>query len=182
MNPPKLSVREIEHADINALVDYWHSSSASYLAGMGADINKLPPRDEFEQMLAKHINTPIEQRISYCIIWEVDGKPAGHSNTNPTKYGNEAFMHLHLWHGTQKQKGLGAELVKLTLPFYFNKLKLKKLYSQPYALNPAPNKTFEKLGFELVKEYLTTPGYLNFEQPVKQWLLTRERFDELYSK
>jgi len=89
-------------------------------------------------------------------------------------------MHLHLWHSTQRQKGLGAELVKLTLPYYFNKLKLKKLYSEPYALNPAPNKTFEKLGFELMKEYITIPGYLNFQQPVKQWLLTRERFNELY--
>lgn len=112
----KLSVREIEHADIPLLVNYWHAASALYLAGMGADINKLPSRREFEEMLAKHIDTPIEQRISYCIIWEVDGKPAGHSNTNPTKYGEDAFMHLHLWDGGQRQKGLGAELVKLTLP------------------------------------------------------------------
>jgi len=176
----KLSVRELRHSDIHSLVNYWHTASASYLAGMGADINKLPSRQEFEEMLATHINTPIEQRISYCIIWEIDGKPAGHSNTNPTKYGHDAFMHLHLWHGEQRQKGLGAELVKLTLPYYFNNLKLKKLYSEPYALNPAPNKTFERLGFELVKEYITIPGYLNFQQPVKQWLLTRERFDELY--
>jgi RimJ/RimL family protein N-acetyltransferase len=175
-----LSIREIQPSDINALVNYWHTATESYLAGMGADIKKLPSPEEFAQMLTKHINTPIEQRISCCIIWEINGKPAGHSNTNPTKYGEEAFMHLHLWHNEQRQKGLGAEFVKLTLPYYFNKLKLKKLYSEPYALNPAPNKTFEKLGFELVKEYITIPGYLNFQQPVKQWLMTRERFDKFY--
>ena len=180
MNKPILSVRELRQSDIGDLVNYWHTASESYLQGMGADKTKLPSREEFVQSLTNHINTPIEQRISYCVIWEVDGKPAGHSNTNPTKYGEDAFMHLHLWNSGQRQKGLGAELVKLTLPYYFNKLRLKKLYSEPYALNPAPNKTFQKLGFELVKEYITIPGYLNFQQPVKQWLMTRERFYELY--
>ena len=148
---PILSVREIRHSDISDIVNYWHTASKSYLHGMGADINKLPSREEFAHMLAKHINTPIEQRISYCIIWEADGRSIGHSNTNPTKYGEEAFMHLHLWNSGLRKKGLGAELVKLTLPFFFNKLKLKKLYSEPYALNPAPNKTFEKLGADFIR-------------------------------
>lgn len=38
--------------------------------------------------------------------------------------------------------------------------------------NPAPNKTLKKAGFELVKEYVTTPGPINFEQPVKLWCLS----------
>jgi RimJ/RimL family protein N-acetyltransferase len=103
----------------------------------------------------------------------------GHCNTNPTFFGNDAYMHLHLWNTDARQKGAGTTLVKMTLPYFFEKLQLKKLYSEPYALNPAPNKTLEKVGFELIKEYITTPGTINFEQPVKRWELSYERYKAL---
>ena len=131
-------------------------------------------------MLLRQLSTPLDQKLSYCIIWELDNKPIGHSNTNPTIFGEEAFMHLHIWDPVSRKKGLGSELIKRTLPYFFKNLKLKRLYSEPYALNPAPNKALEKAGFELEKEYVTIPGYLNFEQPVKRWVLTQEKFMELY--
>jgi RimJ/RimL family protein N-acetyltransferase len=68
----------------------------------------------------------------------------------------------------------------MTLPYFFDSLQIKRLYSEPYALNEAPNKTLERAGFELEKEYITTPGSLNFEQPVKRWVMTKERFAALY--
>lgn len=67
----------------------------------------------------------------------------------------------------------------MTLPYFFNKLQLKRLYCEPYALNPAPNKTLEKVGFTFVKEHLTIPGSLNFEQPAKLWELTYNDFIKL---
>ena len=67
----------------------------------------------------------------------------------------------------------------MTLPFFFEKLKLRRLFSEPYALNEAPNKTLKKVGFELVKEYTTIPGSLNFEQPVKRWEMTFGKYRQL---
>ena len=64
-------------------------------------------------------------------------------------------MHLHLWKSSVRQKEADAALVKLTLPFFFENLRLKDLFCEPYALNPAPNKTLAKTGFEFVKEYIT---------------------------
>jgi len=49
-------------------------------------------------------------------------------------------------------------------------------------LNPAPHKTLEKAGFHLAKEYTTVPGSINFEQQVKQWLITRQAFISRYEK
>jgi RimJ/RimL family protein N-acetyltransferase len=175
-----LSIRELQHHDIPAIVNYWMTASDAHLTNMGVDLKKMLSAEQFTQFLEKNINTPIEQRISCCIIWEVDGKPVGHTNTNPTKFGEEAFMHLHLWNTDTRRKGLGTELVKLTLPYYFETLKLKRLFCEPYALNAAPNRTLEKAGFEFVKEYITTPGFINFEQPVKRWQMTRERFLNLH--
>ena len=171
-----LSVRELQEKDIEQLTNYWMLADESFLTGMGCDIKKMPARNEFSEMLHRQLKAPIEQKKGYCVIWEEDGRPIGHSNTNPTKYGEEATMHLHLWNGPTRKKGMGSEFVKLTLPLYFENLKLKKLICEPYALNPAPNKTLEKVGFELIKEYTTTPGMLNFEQPVKRWEMTRENF------
>ena len=48
---------------------------------------------------------------------------------------------------------------------------LLKLFSQPYALNPAPNRTLQKVGFKYLKTYETTPSWINFRQPVTLWLL-----------
>ncbi len=175
-----LSVRELQHQDIPLLLNYWFTADDSFLQGMGVDIDKMPTRDQFQEMLIGQLNIPIEQRRSYCIIWLSDGKPVGHSNTNPTTFGEEAKMHLHLWHSIQRQQGMGTELVKLTVPIFFKNLQLNTLWCEPYSLNPAPNRTLEKAGFELVKEYTTIPGFINFEQPVKQWKLTLERFNQLY--
>jgi RimJ/RimL family protein N-acetyltransferase len=171
-----LSVTEIQLAHIELITQYWLSSEKSFLTNMGVDINKVPVREQWIQMLTTQINTPIRERKSYCIIWQVDGKPVGHSNTNPTFFGKEAYMHLHIWDSNIRKKGVGTALLKLTLPLFFEKLQLKKLISEPYALNPAPNKTLEKACFQMVKEYTTTPGPLNFEQPVKRWELSYEQF------
>ena len=71
---------------------------------------------------------------------------------------------------------MGRQLVKLSLPFFFNLLHLERIWCEPYALNPAPNRTLEKVGFSFVKRYTTIPGSLNFEQEVNRWVLEREDF------
>ncbi len=176
MNNSKLSVRELQEKDIELLTNYWITAEDSFLTGMGCDVKKMLSKEAFTQMLQIQLQTPIEQKKAYCIIWEDNGVAIGHSNTNPTIYGEEATMHLHLWNEGARKKGMGSELVKLTLPLFFENLNLKKLICEPYALNPAPNKTLEKVGFDFVKEYVTTPGMLNFEQAVKRWEMTFEKF------
>jgi ribosomal-protein-alanine N-acetyltransferase len=174
-----LSVREIQEADIDLIANYWLCSEPSFLKAMGVDLAKLPSRDQLSQHLLSQINTPIEEKRSYCIIWEVGGKPVGHCNTNPTVFGEEAYMHLHLWQGAARQRGIGTALVKMTLPYFFQNLKLKKLLCEPYALNVAPNKTLMKIGFNFIKEYTTIPGSLNFEQSVRRWELTCDKYQKM---
>ena len=171
-----LSVREMGLADIDAVTHYWLSAEPAFLMGMGVDLKKMPAREQWVELLSEQVNAPIEKKQSYYIIWQADGRSIGHCNTRPILYGEEAFMHLHLWDLTVRKKGLGTELVRMTLPYFFKNLRLKKLYCEPYAENPAPNSTLRRLGFDLVREYTTIPGFLNFEQPVKRWELSYESF------
>ncbi|KAA3437074.1 GNAT family N-acetyltransferase [Rufibacter hautae] len=174
-----LSVRELEEQDLDALMHYWFGADKAFLEGMGVDLTKMPDQAEWRETLRRHVQTPLEEKPSYCLIWQADGQAVGHSNVNKIVPGQEASMHLHLWNSGLRQKGLGTAFVKMTLPYFFHNLKLKSVYAEPYALNPAPHQTLEKAGFQLVKEYTTTPGWINFEQPVKRWEMTQERFNSL---
>jgi len=171
-----LSVREIQKEDIDFIIRYWLKSDNAHLIGMGVDLTKIPKEEDFRKMLSTQLTQPYNEKQSYCIIWQVESKPIGHSNINKITFGEEAYMHLHLWNSDVRKKGMGTQLVKMTLPYFFKNMELKKLYCEPYALNPAPNNTLKKVGFDFVKEHITIPGSLNFEQPAKLWELSLEKF------
>ena len=174
-----LSVREIQENDIELIAKYFLSADSSFLIRLGVDINKVPNKEKWRKLLSEQLSQSYEEKKSYCIIWQVNDKPVGHSNVNKIIFGEEAYMHLHLWNADVRKKGAGPAFVKMTLPYYFKKLKLKKLYCEPNAFNTAPNKTLEKVGFQFVKTHVTTPGWLNFEQPVNLWELSYEIIKEL---
>jgi len=172
MEKNSVNVRELTRKDIPLIADYWLTSDAEYLCSLGVDSTKLPSNEQFTSMLQSQLKISYEEKKAYALIWEEDGKPIGHSNVNPIVYGDHAFMHLHIWEAGNRKKGFGEDLIKLSLPYYFTNLKLKKLYCEPYAHNPAPNNLLQKAGFTFVKEYVTTPGSITFEQPVKLWEIT----------
>ncbi len=176
-----LSVREMKEGDIAMVVDYFVNADIEYLRAMGADKNKLMNKEEWIGMLRKELHLPISKKKFYYMIWEVDGKPSGHSNINEIEYGTIATLHLHLWNNEKRRKGMGLDLLRLTISHYFENFELKKLICQPYALNPAPNRIMKKIGFEFVREYETMPGWINFHQTVRRYEMTKEGFQKLFS-
>jgi RimJ/RimL family protein N-acetyltransferase len=169
MASQRLHVRELQNSDIPKIISYWLNSDPEFMKGMGVDVTKIPGETEWILMLEEQLSQDYKDKRSYCLIWEIDGQPIGHSNVNKIIFGTEAYMHLHIWYPEFRNKGLGLQFVKLGLPLFFKNMELQKIYCEPYALNPAPNKTIEKAGFTFIKEYITTPGSLNFEQKVKLW-------------
>ena len=176
-----LSVRQLEINDLELIVDYFLKSDNDFLFGMGVDISKLPSREDWLNILISNFHLNLDKKTFFYIIWLLDNQPVGHCNINKINFGKDAFMHLHLWQGQTRQKGIGFDLLKMTLPYFFDIFKLKTLYCEPSALNPSPNKILEKLGFDFVKSYETTPGWINFYQLVNMWCLTDEKFNTLYS-
>lgn len=165
--------------DIPLITAYWLQASPGFLRGMGADPAKMPDETYWRQALQQQLATPYPEKLSYCTVWEYEGKAIGHCNVNKILFGKEAFMHLHIWSPGFRQQGGGLRLLRLSLPYFFDCLQLRTLYCEPYALNPAPNKTLERAGFSFLEEYITVPGTINFEQPVRLWSMTRAQFDAL---
>lgn len=166
-----LTIREATGSDVKLITDYWFNSTEEHLVGMGVDVPKMMPRPDMEAMLKNQFALPLKERNSYCLIWQVDGQPIGHCNTNPTRFGEEAKMHLHIWKPELRQKGIGTEMLRKTMRKMFEALNLKRIICEPYAFNPSPNKAVEKIGFKLDKQYVTTPGGHSFEQKVNRWVL-----------
>ena len=174
----KISVREMKENDIEQIVEYFADATPEYLIGMGADPNKIPSKEKWIGILQKEFKKDNKEKEFYYIIWQIGEKSIGHSNINKIIFAKEAYMHLHIWGKENRHKGIGLQLIKETIPFYFRNFNLQELYCEPYSLNPAANNTLVKVGFEFIKEYETTPGWINLHQKVKRYILTKDSFEE----
>lgn len=181
-NSKFLSVREMQYEDIELIADYWEEAEPKFLVSLGVDLDRRVTRNILQKALTKQLNLSVHKKMSYTLIWELDGKQVGHSNINKIKFGKKAFIHFHLWQSNIRQKGMGVEFVIKSLPYFFDNLNLKKLFCEPYALNPAPNKTLEKIGFKFKRQYTTIPGAQNFEQEVKLWKMTKKYYKKIKSE
>jgi RimJ/RimL family protein N-acetyltransferase len=160
-------------SEVEVVVDYFHDASPEFLHGLGVDKAKLPPRKSWFAHYESEFALPIEKRKSLLVLWRLNDEPIGFSTADKIKFGEEAYMHLHIVRPDKRRAGMGTEFVRQTARIYFNELKIQRLFCEPYALNEAPNRTLARAGFAFVKTYETVPGPLNFHQPVKRWLLNR---------
>ena len=165
-------------SDAEMIINYFLQADNEYLQRLGVDRNKLPGPDEWKAILNDEIEKPVNKKKLFYVIWEINNVPVGHSHIANIIYGREAYMHLHLWDSGNREKGNGTYLISESIRLYFDKFNLKELYCEPHAKNPAPNRTLAKAGFELIKTYETTPGWINYHQTVNRWLLTKKHFEQ----
>lgn len=86
-------------------------------------------------------------------------------------------MHLHVWQPSLRGQGNGTHFVQESARLYFERFQLQRLYCEPAAKNPAPNRTLARAGFTFVKMHTYAPAPHNYVQDMNQWLLTREQWD-----
>jgi RimJ/RimL family protein N-acetyltransferase len=170
----KITIREIELGDIDAIVDYWLSSPDDYLIGMGVDLNKRPTKEQITTGLTEQINTPFVNKTSLAMV-AVNGKEAiGHCNIIDIRQGKKGNMHLHLWEKEDRRKGFGLQMVQLSTAYFFEKFELQQIICEPSSHNPAPHNVLTSAGFVFEKEYCTTPGPLCIEnQLVSRYILQK---------
>jgi len=139
---------------------------------MGVDPERFPERDWWIDHVRQDLARPVAERQYMYLVAEVDGEPVAHCNLNKVVSGVEAYMHLHVWSADDRLSGVGTEMVRQAVPQFCAELELEVIYCEPKASNEGPNRTLAKVGFELVKTYWTTPGWLNYEQEVNRWALS----------
>ena len=170
------TVREATSSDADRIAAYWSNLSFDDAFKLGIDLDKIPPTKEITDFIEQQINLPVNERNTYILIWEVDKIAIGHCNITPIVVGEYANIHSHIWDKGNISRGMGESLMRLSLPIFFEKYKLEKVYGVFYALNPAPEKLCIKLGISFVDEYPTIPGEWSFYQNVKKYVVNREDF------
>jgi hypothetical protein len=165
--------RLMRPAEASLIIDYFHNATHEFLHTLGVDPAKLPPRDKWRAHYDAEFALPVEQRKSLAVLWTLGEVPLGFSTADKIEIGRQAFMHLHIFDSTQRQRGRGAALVRQSADIYFEALRIGELYCEPYAFNVAPNRTLQKAGFSYVMAHETVPGPLNFHQPVNRWVLRK---------
>jgi RimJ/RimL family protein N-acetyltransferase len=152
------------------MVDYFLDADDKFLQGMGVARANLPSREDWISAALSDHERPNHEKDRAYLAWIYDGTAIGHSSINKIRIGDEAFIHLHIWVRTQRQRGLGTRFFQLSVARFVEDFSLKRLYCEPHAENPGPNRILQNSGFQLVKRYRTVPGAICFEQDVNLYV------------
>jgi RimJ/RimL family protein N-acetyltransferase len=166
-------VRPMEIAEVDLRIDYFHDASDSFLTQLGVDRALLPSRGAWRARYEEDFARPLAERAAYHVVWELDGRIIGCSSTDNIDFGEQAFMHLHIFEEPDRRGGLGTEFIRLSAAEYFRAFELRRLFCQPNAFNLAPNRTLQRAGFRYVFTEEMQPGSINFPQPMTRWVLER---------
>jgi RimJ/RimL family protein N-acetyltransferase len=168
-----LTVREMMDTEVDLIIDYFLNATPEYLETLGVDPTRFPPTQVWRERLHREGKLPFDQRSVVAVIWLSHDRPVGFSTSDKILYGEQANMHLHVTEPGRRHQGVGVECVRRTVDFYFEHLKLKRLFCEPNAFNVAPNRTLQKAGFKYLKTHMTVPSALNFHQAVTRWVIER---------
>jgi RimJ/RimL family protein N-acetyltransferase len=152
------------------MVDYFLDADDEFLRGMGVARSRLPLREDWISSALSDHDRPNREKERAYLAWILGGVAVGHSSINKIQVGEEAFIHLHLWSTAHRRAGLGTEFFQLSVGQFTRDFSLKRLYCEPYAENPGPNRVLLKSEFCFLKRYRTVPGTMNFEQDVNQYV------------
>ena len=133
-----------------------NSSTPEHLEMLGVDPTRLPPKEVWASLFKSQYGLPLGERGFLRHF-----------------FGKQANMHLHLTEPAKRQRGIGAQCVRLSVDIYFRSLEIKQLFCEPNAFNVGPNRTLQRAGFKYLKTHMTVPGPLNFHQSVNRWLFER---------
>jgi len=167
----RLRARQMQLREVSIRIDYFHDSPDDHLFTLGVDRGLLPSRGAWREFYEADYARPIQDRETYLLAWEFDDQIVGFSSADQIIFGEQAFMHLHILKTSHRRSGMGTQFVRQSAAIYFQVLELQRLYSQPNALNVAPNRTLQRAGFRYEFTKQTTPSPINFPQPVTRWVL-----------
>lgn len=168
-----LTVREMDLAEVEVRINYFHDASDDHLRMLGVDRLLLPSRAAWHEFYELDYGRPVHERANYSLIWEFGNDIVGFSSVDQITFGTDAYMHLHILNPTQRHAGMGTQFVRKSAAIYFRVLELQRLFCQPNAFNLAPNRTLQRAGFQYECTYNTTPSPINFPQAVTRWVLNR---------
>lgn len=170
----EITVRPFEStADYERMLDYFYDATGDFLRSMGVEPSLLPEREQWLQASLADHDRPDDEKDRFYLAWLVGAELVGNSSISHIEP-SAAHMHMHLWRPNLRRQGVGTEFSAQSVDYYFDRFGFRRLASEPFAANPAPNRVLTKLGFEFIKRYTTVPSTIALRQDVNRYETTRE--------
>jgi len=80
MTKQHLTVREMQLTEVGLRIDYFHNASDEHLLKIGVDRSLLPTPDAWYKFYEEDYARPIRDRITFSLVWELNGKAVGFSS------------------------------------------------------------------------------------------------------
>lgn len=101
--------------------------------------------------------------FQFIVCTMEDDKPIGCAYLRDyDSYKRKAEYGFFIGEAEERGKGIGTEMLALTMKFAFEEIKIHKLFARAFANNPASIKSFLKNGF-VQEAYLKDEEYINGE-------------------
>lgn len=103
-----------------------------------------------EEVIAFFLKSVDDPERCFFLILNQSGEIVGESIINEIDWDTRsANFRICLFHGTQRDKGLGTWATQVTRDYAFEKLKLQRLELEVFTFNPRAKRVYEKAGFRI---------------------------------
>ncbi len=180
--PGAVTVRDLDEADIPAVMDYWFRSPPAFLESMGVDLARMPQEGPFEESLRKRIREAAAADVSKLNTLAIllDGRPVGMHTINPLVEGDHGIFHAHLWSAESRGRGIALRSYPLACRLFLRRFDLMRILFKTPARNTGAIRVKEKLGIRFVGDELVDFGVIRAGTPAKVFELTREEAEALW--
>ena len=149
-------IRDIEKADVETLVSYWHDTDPAYISSLGVDLTKLASRDLTRARFLSSLPGAPQPPERATFVVTGDGQLVAYTNLN-FKSMDEVYVHVH----TVVRSSLAKALVYAYFPdmirIFFDCFPITQLTMQTSPENHNINRFLAKFGLAGRRVYLATP-------------------------
>ena len=146
-----LVVRDIEPADVDSIINYWHNGDREYWESIGVDVRKIV---SVEKTRATFMKSLPDRRTPSDRITIVAAIPSGiiaYTNVN-LESDTVGYAHVHVIEPKFRSKGVAALLFTPTIRIFFQIFGLEKIYFQTSIENKRINSMLRRRGLNPIRE------------------------------
>jgi hypothetical protein len=137
------ALRDFSAQDVDAVIEYWLTSSDDFLDFMGVDRNRLGTAQDISRRFLSAIRTgdPNQKTIAFTIT--LNGELAGYTLLN--RYTPEQnYSHWHITAPHLRASGISTALYPHRIKTYFELFPMERLIHQTRTRNAAVNRMLDK--------------------------------------
>lgn len=149
-------LRDMEEADVERIVDYWHENDAGFLQSLGVDPRKFVSKDETKRRLLSSTAQDDSDRTRAYFIVSSGRELIAYTNLN-FRSRDEAVAHFHVLKKGIRSKAIAYQLFLDAVKAFFNNFPINVVVMETSPENERINHFLQRFGLTPRKEHIANP-------------------------